>query len=60
MGQAREDLANHAPFYAEQVGQLHFLELGPGRQAMIEYRLLDLAQYLVFAEFDLIVFFELR
>jgi hypothetical protein len=39
---------------------LHFLELGAGRQAMIEYRLFDLAQYLVFAEFWFIGFFELR
>ena len=43
-GMRRRDLANQAALDAEQVGQLHFLELGPGRQPMIEHGLLDLAQ----------------
>jgi hypothetical protein len=58
--QAGEYFSNHASLYPEQVGELHFFQLGAGSQAMIKYCLFDLAQYVVFTEFSLVGIFELR
>ena len=60
MRQASKYLADRASLDAEHVGQLHFPELGAGRQPVIQHRLFDLAQDLVLAETRLPVIIDLR
>jgi len=49
VGQARQYFANSAALNAKNFRQLYFFEFRSWWKPMIQYRLLNLAQYVVFA-----------